>query len=134
MRTRETPTAVERAALLDAYPELRYVARETAKDVARDRLMPPAAAALCWWLFDGIDPRDRAAFWMELTTGDAGPQVRTLRASLRRLQNQQSGYARDAAWISVALTIEAWNAFRADRPMRDLNPHDLPADVMPRPR
>lgn len=102
--------------ILEKYPWLREVARE-ATNVSRGCAIPASVIGLCWWLFAQIkEPpaEEDCSFFMarladgqNLAKGDPIYELRRAAEASRSTQGERS------QTYLIAITIKAWNAYRA---------------------
>lgn len=108
------PTVAQLSAVIGTYPSLRETAR-LADHVSRSCGLPPSIVGFCAWLFgqvpDAGDDVDfffaRLADFQGLSKGDA---IYVLR---KTIESSRSAHGQRSAKYLVAITIKAWNAFRA---------------------
>lgn len=116
---RFTPSALESFQFLADHPELRAAAR-AAEHHRKAKLLPASTIGLCWWLFRPLDADRCAEFFDRLGDGAMLPKghpVLTLRNRLLDL-NAQPGRVVDRQ--TLAMTIKAWNYYRADKELTTL--------------
>jgi len=102
---------------LDDNPELRNYATNRQRIVGDASNLPASLVGCLWWVFDMIDDED-AEFFFERLADDTGHNKSEPIHELRRtLHNAAEGARsargqRDRVWM-MAVTIKAWNAYRA---------------------
>lgn len=97
-------------AYFDAHPELREAAAP-ARRIAGTLGLPSVVGGLAWVLFQRIDPADNEWFWEHACTPyqhKAGDPI----SEYRRTVEQARKARRDSTFL-LAVTIKAWNKFRA---------------------
>lgn len=112
---RTAPTPTEALALLEREPGIRD-GITLGRRVFRAARMRVSVTALLVYLFDEADPGEGTRFFEALCNSRAEPQaspVRALRSNLDRVRNER-GY-RTSTYVLCALTIKAFNAWRAGR-------------------
>lgn len=98
---------------LGKYPELRenlaYIRR-----VSRHSHIPVSVLGSLWWAFHNADPEDAAFFFDRLVSDEdhhSGEPIFALRRALSARRDRAGTYPNPT--YVAALTIKAWNAFRA---------------------
>lgn len=106
------PTSAQLNRTLEAHPELRDITR-SAQNIAGPVGLPASLIGLCWWLFSDIDQEDADFFMQRLADGQAmssGYPIYELRKQIAASRNHRG--ERSQKYL-LAITIKAWNAFRA---------------------
>lgn len=98
---------------LDRHPELRDIVR-SAHTVASTWDLPQSLIGLAWWLFAAIDQEDADFFFARCADGQnmgSGDPIYELRKVVAASRNDVKG-ERNQRYL-LAVTIKAWNAYRA---------------------
>jgi hypothetical protein len=97
---------------LDAHPELRdYI--HPGRKVASATGMTPAVATFAWWLFASIDGEDADFFFARLADGQNLAKGNPIFELRRTLAESKSAKGQRSETYILAITIKAWNAYRA---------------------
>lgn len=121
---------------LDLHPWVRdYVT--PGKALGRHTPLSGSSAGLLMKVFDDIDTADSAWFWERLADGvelSAGHPVHVLRETFKRISDDVKG-ERNQRYLA-ALTIKAWNAYRAGSTISQLKyrPGGATPERFPEPR
>lgn len=105
-------TNAQMLATLEKYPWLRE-GMTTINRVARDSGLPARVGGVAWWLFMTIDPEDAEHFFERLCSDEdnhAGNPIFELRKSIARSFSTRG--ERSVVYL-LAVTIKAWNKYRA---------------------
>lgn len=105
------PTAAEMDEFLAEYPEIEHSA-EVARKLASRNLLPASVIGLAHWLFSAIDP-DLATWFVNRIVDEDVPRDHPARVLNRRIVSMRIAGGRVNESEALALTIRAWNAFRA---------------------
>ena len=98
---------------LEAHPELRDIVRSS-HTVASTWDLPQSLIGLAWWVFAAIDQEDADFFFARCADGQnmaAGDPIYELRKAVAASRDNVKG-ERNQRHI-LAITIKAWNAYRA---------------------
>ena len=106
---------------LDENPELREYSTNRSRIVGDSCHLPGAIVGCLWWVFDRIDEEDSEHFFSRLaddTGHEKSEPIHELRRTLHNSFNASGGARgqRDRVWM-MAVTIKAWNAYRAGNPV-----------------
>ncbi len=105
------PTAAEMDAFLEACPEIAYSA-EIASKLSSRNLLPASVIGLAHWLFSDIDP-DQATWFIGRVVDEDVEVDHPARVLNRRIVSMRIAGGRVNESEALALTIRAWNAYRA---------------------
>lgn len=105
------PTNSEMMEFLTECPEIVHSA-EIASKLASRTLLPASVLGLAHWLFSDIDP-DQATFFIARVIDEDVPTGHPARTLHRRIVNLRINGGRVNESEALALTIRAWNAYRA---------------------
>ncbi len=105
------PTSAEMDDYLAEYPEIEHSA-EVASKLSSRNLLPASVIGLAHWLFSGIDP-DLATWFVNRIVDEDVPRDHPARVLNRRIVSMRIAGGRVNESEALALTIRAWNAFRA---------------------
>lgn len=98
--------------LLDEHPELRVLVQPS-RTVSEGCDLPASLTGLAWWVFQQIDYDDAEFFFARLADGQGlikGDPIYELRRTLGETKNHRG--ERNQTYL-LAITIKAWNAYRA---------------------
>jgi hypothetical protein len=112
-----TPSHSELLEVIDANPQL-SVSAQKGTFWAREVSIPATTAAGLHFIFGRIDAEQADLFFTRLATGaelDADSPILSLR---RWLELNTRKRTKMPSWITAAVTIKAWNAWRQNRPMK----------------
>lgn len=108
------PTVAEMTRVLDRFPELREIA-PASRGVAKNVDIPASVVGYAWWMFRQIDVEDAAYFFARVGSdtdhaeGDPAYELRRATAAVARTSSRSRA---DNRYL-LAITIKAWNAYRA---------------------
>lgn len=112
--TRSSATNTQLLRWLDEHPELRQYSNQRQRSIGDSCWLPASIVGCLWWVFAQIDEEDADYFFERLaddTDHHKGEPIHELRRTLKN--NQESVRAsRSRVWL-LAITVKAWNAYRA---------------------
>lgn len=129
------PTVEEGLALLSEHPGLRDAVRIVTGKLGHT-LGARTPLTVAWYVLESIDAADRNVFFEDLRTGAGlSEDDPAFRLRERLLKNRLSKYKMSSV-ETLALIFKAWNAWRYDRPVKQLvwhhrgeNQEDFPQPV-----
>lgn len=111
------PTNSEMLEFLAEHPEIEHSA-EVARKLSSRNLLPASVIGLAHWLFAAIDPESATWFLARVIDEDV-PRDHPARVLNRRIVSMRIAGGRVNESEALALTIRAWNAYRAgERPQK----------------
>jgi hypothetical protein len=108
---------------LDENPELREYSGQMVKGTGAACHLPPAIVGVLWWRFRQIDSDDADHFFSRLASETGHQETEPIYELRRTLKNANDGGVRgrrglvNRTWL-MAVTIKAWNAYRAGQTVR----------------
>lgn len=105
------PTPAEMDEFLDQYPEIEHSA-EVARKLASRNLLPASVIGIAHWLFSDLDA-EAATWFINRIVDEDVPRNHPARVLNRRIVSMRIAGGRVNESEALALTIRAWNAFRA---------------------
>lgn len=107
-----TPTPDEMDDLLEAAPEIRASAN-IAQKLGTRAMLPSSVVGLCHYLFSAFDADGATWFLSRVYDGDSIPASSPIFALRKRIGEMRLAGGRVHETEALALTIRAWNAWRA---------------------
>ena len=118
------PTNTELAEFLNGMPQLRVIAQQAQAFKSQSKgLLSPAMFAALWWALSHKDHRACEEFFHQLATGAGlaeGDPILVLRNTIFGLRGAGRASTKEGRRTLVAITVKAWNKWRAGKKIKQL--------------